>query len=126
MLQVPYIIAKHQDSPFPWIPPTYRKNSNIIETKIPTKILHNKIKCIQEVCGTFYFYADFIDGTMLTALGTLANQQNKPTNVTMQQLNNCWDYCASHPDTEISYYPSGMKLQIYSNCSYRPLPQANS
>ena len=59
-------------------------NSNIIKTTKPTTILHNKIKRTQEVCGTFCFYADFIDRTMLPALGTLANQQNEPTNVTTQ------------------------------------------
>ena len=79
---------------------------------MPTTVLHNKTKQIQEACGTFHLYAPFIDGIMLPALRTLANQQNETTNTIMLQLNHILDYCASHPDNRIQYYPSNMKLQI--------------
>ena len=60
-----------------------------------------KQNAYKKVCGTFCFYANFIDGTMLPALGTLTNQQNKQTNVTIQQFDHFLNYCASHLSVEI-------------------------
>ena len=49
------MMTKKQDSPFLWIPRTYRKESSTIKEAMLTTILHEKAKPIQEVCGAFYF-----------------------------------------------------------------------
>ena len=39
---------------------------------------------VQEIIGTFLFYARAVDITMLKALGTMSTQQSKPTEATMK------------------------------------------
>ena len=44
----------------------------------------------------------------------------------MQQLDLFLDYYESHPNEDIWYYPSDIKLKIYNDYSYRSLSQAKS
>ena len=53
--------------------------------------------------------------TLLPAIQTLPNQQNEPTNVTMQQLKYFIHYSAFYPDARTQYFSFNMNLQILSN-----------
>ena len=77
-----------------------------------------KKKIIQEVTGTFLYYARAIDATMLPALGSIATQQASPTENTMKKVKHFLDYAASHPDAIITYRASDMVLSAHSNASY--------
>ena len=55
-------------------------------------------KFIQEVTGTFLYYARAVDATMLTALGSIAPQQANPNERTMQKLKQLLDYATKHPN----------------------------
>ena len=45
----------------------------------------HQTKFIQEVTGTFLYYAQAIDGTMLTALSAIATEQATPTVTTLKK-----------------------------------------
>ena len=73
---------------------------------------------MQEVIGVFLYYAQAVDCTMLTALGSLATQQASPTETTLARINQFLDYTLSHPDTGITYRASDMVLAAHSDTSY--------
>ncbi len=63
-------------------------------------------KFIQEVIGTFLYYARCVDSTMLEALGSLATQQVNPTKNTMAKVTQFLNYTTTHPDVIITYHAS--------------------
>ena len=83
-------------------------------------------KYVQQVVGTLLYYALTIDLTMLVALGSIAAQQNNPTQKTMSEITWLLDYCAANPDAKIRYNASDMVLWISSDASYLSEPNAKS
>ena len=83
-------------------------------------------KFIQEVTGTFLYYAIAVDATMLPALGFIATQQASPTENTMKKVKHFLDYAASHPDAIITYLASDMVLAAHSDASYLSESKARS
>jgi hypothetical protein len=83
-------------------------------------------KFIQEVTGTFFFYARAVDATMLVALGSLASEQASPTQRTMEKCMQFLDYAATQEDAVITYRKSDMILAIHSDASYLSEPKARS
>ena len=70
---------------------------------------------IQEVSGTFLYYARTIDSMMLPALRTIAIQKSKPKENKMKKVK-YFLYCiAYHPDTIITYHTPAMTLAVHSN-----------
>ena len=53
---------------------------------------------IQQVLGTFLYYARAVDSTMLVALSAIASSQSAPTEETMEMVLYFMDCAASHPD----------------------------
>ena len=74
-------------------------------------------KFVQEVIGTFLYYARCVDSTMLTALGSLATQQANPTTTTLSKVKQFLDYAATHPDAIVTYQASNMVLAAHSDAS---------
>ena len=73
---------------------------------------------MQEVVGTFLYYARALDVTMLPALESLATQQASPTENTMTKVKQFLDYAATHPDAIITYHASDMVLAGHSDASH--------
>ena len=67
------------------------------------KVDEDKKKFIQQVTGTFLYYARAVNCTMLCALGSLASQQANPTQKTMERVRQFLDYAASNPDAVITF-----------------------
>ena len=65
-----------------------------------------------------FFYARAVDVTLLKAIGTLATQQSKPTETTMEGIVKLLNYVASHPDAELRYHASDMVLWVDSDARY--------
>jgi len=63
-------------------------------------------KCIQEVLGVFLYYAWAVSSTLITALGTIATQQAKHTQDTMEAITQLLNYFATHPNTTVCYHTS--------------------
>jgi hydroxypyruvate isomerase len=62
---------------------------------------NDQTKKLQQVVGTFLFYARAVDPTMLHALNALAAAQSKGTQATVEALVHLLNYCATHPDATI-------------------------
>ncbi len=91
---------------------------------MPPPLSKENKKYIQEVAGTFLYYAQCVDGTMLTGLGSIATQQANLAENTMIKVQQLLDYGFTHPDAIVIYQASDMVLAAHSDASY--LSEANA
>ena len=63
---------------------------------------------------------------ILHALNTIANKQDKPTEKTMQQVEEFLDYIHTYPNSIIWYHAFDMILNMHSDASYLTAPKARS
>ena len=90
------------------------------------KVDKDVTKFIQQVTGTFLYYARVVDPTMLVALSAIAADQATPTERTLEKALYFLDYVARHPDAIITFKKSSMILAIHSDASYLTEPKARS
>ena len=83
-------------------------------------------KFVQQVTGTFLYYARAVDSTMLVALNALESEQASPTQKTMEKVMTFLDYAASQEEAVITYNASDMVLACHSDASYLSEPGARS
>ena len=79
---------------------------------------------IQQVCGTFLYYAIAIDNTIIPDLSDIYSDNYKATNNTEKQVAKLLNYLASNPHAEIKYRARGMQLAIHYNASYLSVSQS--
>ena len=75
-------------------------------------------KYIQQVLGTFLYYARSVDPTMLIALSAITSEQASPTKSTMERVDQFLDYAASQEQAVLTYEASDMVLAVHSDASY--------
>ena len=110
---------KPQDQPYLHIKPIYgAKVQYVADADTSPSLNKSDKKFIQEVSGTFLYYARAVDATMLAALISIATQQANPTKHTMAKVNQFLDYASTHPHAIITYYASYMVLVVHSDASY--------
>ena len=110
---------KQQDQPYPQIKPSYRSKAQYSLGAGESPLLTPANKTfVQEVTVTFLYYARYVVAKMLTALGSITNQQANPTKNTIKKVTQFLDYAASHPDTIITCNASNMVLAGQSDASY--------
>jgi hypothetical protein len=83
-------------------------------------------KCIQQIVGSFLYYARAVDPTILMTLLEIALQQAAPTENTMESVNQFLDYMWTHPDAIIWYHASDMILNVHSDALCLSAPKACS
>jgi hypothetical protein len=116
-----------QHQPHPNVEPSYGTKIQYANAADSSRPLTPKEKTfVQQVLGTFLYYARAVDGTMLTALSAIAAEQSAPTEKTMKKIKAFLDYAASHPDAILTYRPSDMVLAVHSDASYLIEPNARS
>ncbi len=117
--------AQHQ--PYPHVQPTYgAKQQFAVDDDTSPLLSKEDKKYVQEVVGTFLYYARAVDATMLPALGSIATQQANPTENTMKKVKQFLDYAATHPDAIITYRKSDMVIAVHSDASYLSESKARS
>ena len=62
-----------------------------------------QIKLLQQVCGTFLYYARAVDCTMLHALNDLATRVTDGTQTTVKALQHFLDYCDTNQEATVLY-----------------------
>jgi hypothetical protein len=103
--------SKPQHQPCPHVKPNYRAKVQYTEDTDTSALLPQKDKkFIQKVIGTFLYYAQCVDSTMLVALGSIATQQANPTENTMKKVRQFLDYASTHPDAIVTYHTSDTSL----------------
>ena len=104
-----------EDSSYPAPRIQYGAKTQYIDEQEQEPILSTKEKTkIQKIVGTFLFYTQAVDATMLKALNELSVQQAKPTANTARKITQFLNYCATHPEARVQYHASNMILYIHS------------
>ena len=75
-------------------------------------------KYIQQVVGSFLYYARAVDLTILLSLSAIAAEQANPTENTMQRVQHLLQYMHTNPNTIIQFRASDVVLNIHSDASY--------
>jgi hypothetical protein len=83
-------------------------------------------KRVQQIVGSFLYYARAVDPTFLMALSEISSQQGAPTEDTIKRVNQFLDYMWTHPDAIIWYRASDMILNVHSDASYLSAPKSRS
>eukprot|EP00804_Cyclotella_cryptica_P029613 CCRYP_017300-RA/>CCRYP_017300-RA protein AED:0.41 eAED:0.44 QI:0/-1/0/1/-1/1/1/0/306 len=118
---------KPQHQPYPHTPCTYGAKQQYVDNPdLSAPLDKQDTTFIQEVIGVFLYYARAVDCTMLTALSSLATQQAKSTQTTLQRINRFLDYAMTHQDAVITYRASNMILAAHSDASYLSETMARS
>jgi hypothetical protein len=110
---------KPQHSPYPSAIPMYGAKIQYAEDPDTSpRLPKSAVTRIQQIIGTFLFYARAVDSTMLAALSTLSSEQASATENTEAAVQHFLNYCATHPDAKVRYVASDMILRIHSDASY--------
>ena len=116
-----------QDQPYKHVIPNYGAKIQFALGPDGTPLLDKDgKKFVQQVTGTFLYYARAVDSTMLVALSALASEQASPTQKTMEKVMTFLDYAASQEEAVITYNASDMVLACHSDVSYLSEPGARS
>ena len=83
-------------------------------------------KFIQEVTGTFLYYARAVNSTIMMALSAITMEQAAPITTTMRSTQQFPDYVATNKEAAITYKVSNMVLAVHSDALYSNKPQARS
>jgi hypothetical protein len=83
-------------------------------------------KRVQQIVGSFLYYARAVDPTIIMALSEISSQQSAPTENTTKRINQFLDYMWTHPDAIIRYRASDMIINVHSDASYLSAPKARS
>ena len=120
------LLPRHKTSPI-HIPPQLRREGAISQAqgRLPPIGKEGK-RYIQQVTGTFLFYARAVNGTMLTALSAMASEQDNPTEATMKKCKQFLGFAASQEEAISTFRASDMVLAIHSNASYLSEPKSRS
>ena len=76
------------------------------------------IRRIQEIVGSFAWYARATDPTMAKTLSTIAGRQAKATEALQDEVKQLMDYCHTHPDAAVRFVASDMLLALHSDGSH--------
>jgi hypothetical protein len=99
--------SKPQHCPFRSNPITYGKDNQAHTPNDDSLLLNNAGKIqVQQVVGSFLYYAQAENPTLLMALPDIATQQAAPTGNTMHRVDQFLDYMWTHPDAIIRYCAS--------------------
>ncbi len=116
-----------QHQPYPHVKPTYGATHQYAETSNTSELLSKENKThVQEVIGTFLYYARCVDSSMLSALGTLTTQQATTTKNTMKKIKQFLNYASTNPNAVITYHASNMVIAWHSNAWYLSKSNARS
>ena len=112
-------LRKPQHCPYEPAPNKHGKESNeITEEPESPRVNNEKKKYVQQVVGSFQYYARAVDPTIQQALSAMAEEHSNPTEKALRRVSQCLDYMATHPDTIIHFYASDMISNVHSDTSY--------
>jgi len=116
------------NSPARYIPPVYgsRKQQKAVIDGSEVITCPTRRKRIQQIVGTFLYYARAVDPTMLTALNKVASRQAQPTIAVENAAERIMQYAKKFPNAQIVYEASDMILCGHSDASYLSETKARS
>jgi hypothetical protein len=119
--------SKPQHSPHAWTNPEYRARIQYPQQEDNSLPLDAKgNNRLQQIIGTFLFFARAVDNKMLVELGTMAAAQTHGTTNTMDAAITLLNYAATHPDAAATLRKTDMILYIHNDAPYLSEPKARS
>ncbi len=81
---------------------------------------------VQRIVDSILYYAQAVDMTVLMVLSTIASEQTKGTERTVEKALQLLDYLATHPDAKVLFLASNVIMNIHFNMPYllEPNPAA--
>jgi hypothetical protein len=104
--------------PYKHTPIQYGTNVQRVLTNSSPPLTPKAVKRVQDIVGTLLYYAQAVDGTLLTALSAIAAQQSKGTKAVTEACMQLLDYVAMHPNAGIRYKTCDIILSVPANASY--------
>ncbi len=127
LLKYEHIMQGVKHCPYAPEPKRYGINAQSPLPQDNTWKLNNKeIKQIQKIVGSILYYAQAVDMTVLMALSTIASEQIKGMEHTLEKAYQLLDYLATHPDAKVRFQASDMVLNIHLYTLYLSEPNARS
>ena len=121
---------KPQHSPYPFQPPQYGQPTQYAKKPPDPKLCQLdplQLQKLQELTGTFRWYADAIDATMIMPVSSMSTDCNNiDRNEMLQRQNQFLDYAATHPNAKIKFTASDMHLWAHTDASYLSETKARS
>jgi hypothetical protein len=84
------------------------------------------IKRVQQIVGSILYYARAVDMTVLMALSSIAVEQTKATERTLEKCTQLLDYLPGHADAKTRFHKSDMIMNIHSDALYLSEAKARS
>jgi hypothetical protein len=110
--------GQHHSAPSRYLPPNYGANAQYVKVDTTDPMTKDQTLTLQQVVGTFLYYARAVDSTMLHAFTTPASEQAAGTQNTVTAMVEFMNYCASNPAAILRYGASGMVLHTHSDAGY--------
>ena len=117
---------KHVAAPHEWTKPAYGRKPQMAPIDNTPPLPDEEKRRIQQIVGSFLYYARAIDSTILPALSKISTLQAHPTEATKKKTLMLLDYLASNPNAKLRYYASDMILHVDSDAAYLVAPHAKS
>jgi hypothetical protein len=96
-----------QHAPYPAHTPQYGATFQLTPAVLDSPSLTPQgRKQIQQVIGALLYYGRAIDGTIMTAISSLASQQATATEDTEAKLTQLLNYCSTHPTRQSATTPA--------------------
>jgi len=128
LLKYKHVTSSHpQHCPYSPEPKKYGSEAQAplpIDTSRP--LGEKEIKAVQKIVGSILYYAQAVDMTVLMALSTIASEQMKGTEQTMEKALQVRDYLTTHPDATIRFRATDMVMNIHSDASHLSAPNSRS
>jgi hypothetical protein len=104
LLKYEHIMRRVQHCPYTTEP---KKYSTEAQSPLPQddtqKLTDKEIKQVQKIVGSILYYAREVDMIVLMALSSIASEQTKGTERTLEKAYQVLDYLVSHPDAVVKF-----------------------
>ena len=104
----------------------YGKQQQIAFIDLSKHLPEKEIKRIQQIVGSFLYYARGLDYTLLPSVNDASITQAKPTELTKLDCQQILDYAATYDNVYVRFKASDMVLHVDSDAAYLVLPNAKS
>ena len=126
LIKLHHKFSKTTHSPSPFNALVYGQKIQMTTINKTNLMITVQTKLLQQVYGTFVYYARSVDFTMLHVLNDLAIRVKDGTQKTVKALNYFLDYCVTHPEATVLYPASDMILHNHSDATYLVVTGARS
>ena len=105
----------------PYLPESKRYGADA-QSPLPKDMLQKlndkEIKQVQKIVGSILYYTRAVGMTVLMALSTIASEQTKGTERTLEKAYQVLHYLATHPNAVVQFRAPDMVMNIHSDALY--------